>query len=162
MSLTPPPSTDTLRGARAASCHERRRGASTAARRPHDENRDGDRGAVAAQALFAILVLAFTAVAIVQVALAAYANHIAQGAADQALDEARILGGTTTDGQTEAEHVLTQLATGPLEDAHVRVTRTATTVTVTITGHAERIWLGPALPVHASASGPIEQFTTEP
>jgi hypothetical protein len=104
-------------------------------------------------------VLVVLVLGIVQVALAAYANHIAQGAAEQALDAARVLSGTTADGQTEADQVLTQLATGPLVDAHVSVTRTATTVTVTITGRAERVWLGPSLPVHATASGPIEQFS---
>jgi len=123
---------------------------------------DREQGSVAAQVVIAMLVLVFVVVAIVQVALAAYANHIAQGAADQALDAARTLGATSADGQSEAQQVLAQLATGPLINPHVTVTRTATTVTVTITGRAERVWLGPTLPVHASASGPIEQFSTLP
>jgi len=117
---------------------------------------------VAAQVVIAMLVLVFLVLAIVQVVLAAYANHIAQGAAEQALDTARTLGGTSAGGQAEADAVLAQLATGPLVDARVSVSRTATSVTVTITGHAERVWLGPALPVHASASGPIEQFSALP
>lgn len=106
-----------------------------------------------------MVLLMFLVVAIVQVTLAAYANHIAQGAAEQALDAARTLNATNADGQTEATAVLRQLASGPLIDPHVSVTRTATTVTVTITGHAERVWLGPTLPVHASATGPIEHWT---
>ncbi len=117
---------------------------------------------MAAQVVIAMLVLVVLVLAIVQVALAAYANHIAEGAADQALDAARALAGTDADGQAEAQNVLQQLASGPLVDPHVSVTRTATTVTVTITGHAERVWLGPPLPVHATASGPIEQFSAAP
>lgn len=117
---------------------------------------------MAAQVVIAMLVLVVLVLAIVQVAVAAYANHMAQGAAAQALDAARTLGGTGADGQTEAQNVLRQLASGPLVDPHVSVTRTATTVTVTITGRAEPVWLGPGLPVHATASGPIEQFSTMP
>jgi len=130
--------------------------ASTAVDSPIE--RDGERGAVAAQVVIAMLVLVFVTLGIVQVALAAYANHVAQGAAEQALDAARVLGGTSADGQVEADQVLAQLATGPLLDPHVSVTRTATTVTVTITGRAERIWLGPSLPVRASATGVVERF----
>lgn len=107
-----------------------------------------------------MIVLVFVVLAIVQFALTAYASHMAQGAADQALDAARVLNGTSSDGQAEAAAVLRQLDTGPLQDAQVRVTRTATTVSVTITGTSERVWLGPALRVHAQASGPIEQWTT--
>jgi Flp pilus assembly protein TadG len=130
----------------------------------HDQRdpRERERGSVAAQVVIAMVLLVFVVIAIVQVALAAYANHIAQGAADQALDAARTLGASSADGQTEAQDVLAQLATGPLVNAHVSVTRTATTVTVTITGHAERVWLGPVLPVHASATGVIEQFSAAP
>jgi Flp pilus assembly protein TadG len=120
---------------------------------------DRERGAVAAQVLIAMVVLVLLVLGIVQVAIAAYANHIAQGAAEQALDAARVLGGSDADGRTEAGQVLAQLATGPLSDPHVTVTRTATSVTVTITGRAERVWIGPVLPVHASATGVIEQFT---
>ncbi|HTZ44892.1 MAG TPA: hypothetical protein VMB79_13600 [Jatrophihabitans sp.] len=117
---------------------------------------------MAAQVVIAMLLLVVLVLGIVQVALTAYANHIAQGAAEQALDAARVLDGTTADGQAQANQVLAQLATGPLVDAQVTVTRTATSVTVTITGRAERVWLGPALPVHATASGPIEQFSAAP
>lgn len=109
-----------------------------------------------------MVVLVFLVLGIVQVAIAAYANHIAQGAAEQALDTARTLGGTSANGQTEAQDVLAQLSTGPLVDPRVSVTRTTTTVTVTITGRAERVWLGPSLAVHATASGPIEQFSAAP
>lgn len=127
--------------------------------RLREPSRDRERGSVAAQVVIAMLVLVFLVLAIVQVALAAYANHIAQGAAEQALDAARTLNATSADGQDQAVAVLHQLASGPLVDPHVSVTRTATTVTVTVTGTAERVWLGPSLQVHATASGPIEQFT---
>ncbi len=120
-----------------------------------------DRGSVAAQVVIAIPLLVMLVLLIVQFALAAYAEHIAQGAAGQALDTARTLGGTDTDGQTEAHAVLAQLATGPLTHPRVSVTRDATTVTVTITGTAENLVPGPTLHVHAEAAGPIEEFRAD-
>lgn len=111
--------------------------------------------------MIAIPLLVMLVLLIVQFALAAYAEHIAQGAADQALDTARTVGGTNTGGQAEAQAVLAQLATGPLNHPQVDVTRDATTVTVTITGTAENLVPGFTLHVHAEASGPIEAFTPD-
>lgn len=122
---------------------------------------DGERGSVAAQVVIAIPLLVMLVLLIVQFALAAYAEHIAQGAADQALDIARVFNATDADGQAQAQAVLTQLATGPLAHPIVSVTRTASTVTVTITGTAESLVPGFTLRVHAEASGPIETFTPD-
>lgn len=122
---------------------------------------DGERGSVAAQVVIAIPLLVMLVLLIVQFALAAYAEHIAQGAADQALDTARTLNATNADGQDQAQAVLTQLATGPLTHPVVNVTRDATTVTVTITGSAETLVPGLSLRVHAEASGPVETFTPD-
>lgn len=122
---------------------------------------DSERGSVAAQVVIAIPLLVLMVLLIVQFALAAYAEHIAQGVADQALDTARTLHATDADGQAHAQAVLAQLATGPLIHPIVSVTRDATTVTVTITGTAESIVPGVTLPVHAEATGPIEAFTPD-
>lgn len=122
---------------------------------------DGERGSVAAQVVIAIPLLVMLVLLIVQFALAAYAEHIAQGAADQALNTARTLNATNADGQAQAQAVLAQLATGPLTHPTVSVTRDATTVTVTITGTAENLVPGFTLRVHAEASGPIETFTPD-
>jgi len=111
--------------------------------------------------VIAIPLLVMLVLLIVQFALAAYAEHIAQGAADQALDTSRTMGGTDADGQTQAQAVLAQLATGPLTHPRVSVTRDATTVTVTITGTTEQLVPGFTLGVHAEASGPIEAFTPD-
>ncbi len=119
---------------------------------------DGERGSVAAQVVIAIPLLVMLVLLIVQFALAAYAEHIAQGAAGQALDTARVVNATDADGQAQAQAVLAQLATGPLNHPQVNVTRDATTVTVTITGTAENLVPGFTLHVHAEASGPIETF----
>lgn len=122
---------------------------------------DGERGSVAAQVVIAIPLLVMVVLLIVQFALAAYAEHIAQGAADQALDTARALNATDADGQAQAQAVLAQLATGPLTHPIVSVTRDASTVTVIITGVAENLVPGFTLRVHAEASGPIEAFIPE-
>jgi hypothetical protein len=98
---------------------------------------------------------------IVQVALWAFAAHAAQAAASQALDTARVLGGSNSSGQAEATQILDQLTSNTLHDPHVSVQRTATTVTVTITGTTETIVPGFHMTVRAHASGPIEAFTPD-
>ena len=129
------------------------------ARREHRTPRD--RGAVAAQVVVAIPLLVMVPMLIVQVALWAFAAHAAQAAASQALDTARVVGGSNSSGQGEATQILDQLTSNTLHDPHVTVQRTATMVTVTITGTSETIVPGFHLTVHAHASGPIEAFTPD-
>jgi hypothetical protein len=114
------------------------------------------------QLIVAWPVLLTTLLLVVQTAVWAYASYTAQAAAARGLDAARLLGGTPADGQTEAQHVLEQLDAGPLADAHVQVSSDTRTVTVRISGHTEQIlpWLH--LPVHAQASGPLENPTGLP
>jgi hypothetical protein len=114
------------------------------------------------QLIVAWPVLLTTLLLIVQTAVWAYAGYTAQAAAARGLDAARVLGGSPADGQAEARHVLDQLDAGPLAGTHVEVSRDARTVTVRISGHTEQIlpWL--QLPVHAQASGPLENPTGSP
>jgi hypothetical protein len=120
-----------------------------------------DRGAVAAQIVVAIPLLVMVPMLIVQVAIWAFAAHAAQAAASQALDTARDLDGSNISGQAEARQILDQLTSNTLHDPRVVVQRTATTVTVTITGSTETIVPGFHMTVRAHASGPVEAFTPD-
>jgi hypothetical protein len=124
-------------------------------------HRRNDRGAVVAQVVVAIPLLIMVPMLIVQVALWAYAAHAAQAAATQALDNARAVGGSNSSGQAEARQILDQLTSNTLHDPHVAVRRTASTVTVTITGTTETIVPGFHMTVSAHASGPVEAFTPD-
>ncbi len=113
-----------------------------------------------AQVVIATPVLLFLLLAIVQFAIWSLAAHVAQAAAAQGLDAARLLGGTAAAGQQRTGQVLAQLDTGPLVDARVNVVRGPRTVTVSVTGTAEQIIPFLRLPVHAQAAGVTEVFTT--
>lgn len=114
---------------------------------------------MSAQVVVAIPLLVMLPLMIIQFTLWAFAAHAAQAAAAQALNAARVAGATASSGQLEAHQVLDQLASGPLTSRKVTVTRTADTVSVTITGSSESIVPGLHLRVHAEASGPVEIFT---
>ena len=143
------------------SSREKREPPSAAGHARREPRTSRDRGAVAAQVVVAIPLLAMLPMLIVQVALWAFAAHAAQAAASQALDTARVVGGSNSSGQAEATQILDQLTSNTLHDPHVTVQRTATTVTVTIMGTSETIVPGFHMTVHVHASGPIETFTPD-
>jgi len=60
-------------------------------------------------------------------------------------------------GQAQADTVLAQLG-GSLASPSVAVTRTATQVTVTVSGAAETLIPGVRMHVQARVSGPVEEF----
>jgi Flp pilus assembly protein TadG len=120
-----------------------------------------ERGVVTAELVVAVPFLLLMLTLIMQFAIWAHATHIAQAAASQALDTARVLGGSNASGQTEADDVLTQLGGGPLKGAQATVTRGATQTTVDITGSAASVVPFLHLPVRAHAVGPTERFVLE-
>ena len=122
--------------------------------------RTDQRGAGTVELVIATPVLLLLIMLIAQFALYLHATHIAQAAASQALSAARVSGGSTTAGTTEAHRVLSQLGNGPLRASSVDVQRTTTQATVTITGTATSVVPGLTLTVHAEAVGPAERFTT--
>jgi hypothetical protein len=95
---------------------------------------------------------------VVQFAEWQHAAHVAQAAASEGLAAARVQGGTAVAGQGEANDVLGQLTTGVLVNPSVHVSRGANTTTVTVTGEAQAVIPFLHLPVHATASGPVERF----
>jgi Flp pilus assembly protein TadG len=115
------------------------------------------RGAGAAEIVIVTPLLLLLILAVIQFALAEQAEHVAQAAATQALAAARVQGGSTTAGQAQADAVLAQLG-GSLASPSVTVTRTATQATVTVTGTAATLIPGVRLHVHATVTGPVEEF----
>lgn len=119
-----------------------------------------ERGAVSAELVIATPLLLLLIMGVIQFALWEHAAHIASAAAQQGVSVARLQGETPGAGQTESQSVLNQLGTSVLADPNVTANRTATTTTVTVTGHAESIIGIFTLPVKATASGPTENYTT--
>lgn len=121
--------------------------------------RADQRGAGTVELVIATPVLLLLILLIAQFALYLHATHIAQAAASQALSAARVSGGSTAAGTTEAHRVLSQLGNGPLRTNSVDVRRTATQASVTITGTVTSVVPFLPLTVHADAVGPVERFT---
>jgi Flp pilus assembly protein TadG len=120
-----------------------------------------DRGSISVE-LAILAPIAFLLLAlIVQVGLWANATHTAQAAAAVALAAARAETGSTATGQAAAEDTIAHFDDGPLGGTEVAVSRSAQTVTVTVTGEATSIIPGLTFPVEATATGPVEVFVPD-
>jgi Flp pilus assembly protein TadG len=117
-----------------------------------------ERGSVSAELVLATPLLLVLIMGVVQFALWEHATHVADAVAQQGLAVGRLQGETAAAGQAEAQSVLDQLGTGVLVAPDITATRTATTTTVVVTGHAESVFGLFSLPVTAVASGPTEDY----
>ncbi|MFB9300575.1 TadE/TadG family type IV pilus assembly protein [Kibdelosporangium philippinense] len=97
---------------------------------------------------------------VAQFALYMHANHIAQAAASQALSATRVDGGSAPAGTAEAQRILSQLGSGPLQGTRVSAERGQTQASVTVSGTATNILPFITLSVTAEAVGPVEKWTT--
>jgi Flp pilus assembly protein TadG len=126
-----------------------------------DRRRDRDAGGATVEFVIAFPVFLVLILAIVQFAIWEHAEHLAQSAARNALAAARSYGGTSADGERQAAAILAVADHGTLANTGVAVTRSATTVSVTVTGSAEAVIPGFHFSVSATASGPAEVFVTQ-
>ena len=121
-----------------------------------------ERGSVLAELVLAAPLLLVLIMGVVQFALWEHATHVADAVAQQGLAVGRLQGETAAAGQAEAQSVLDQLGTGVLVGPDITATRTATTTTVVVTGHAISVVGLFSLPVRAVASGPTEDYAAVP
>ncbi|MBC9718016.1 pilus assembly protein [Streptomyces sp. TRM66268-LWL] len=105
--------------------------------------------------------LAFLLLLIVQFALAAHAQHIAQTAASRALAAARAQDATAGQGSAEAADTLKLLGGKVLLAPTVHVRRGAQSVAVDVRGDVVAIVPGLDLRVSGHAAGPVEKWTTD-
>jgi hypothetical protein len=106
--------------------------------------------------------LALLLLLVVQFGVWAHAQHIAQAAANEALQVARAYHSSAAAGDAQAGELLDQAGGSILTDRSVSVTRTATTVMVTITGRAATVVPGLRAPVRISVTGPVERVALGP
>jgi Flp pilus assembly protein TadG len=120
--------------------------------------RRGERGSASAELVIATPLLLLLLLGVVQFALWEHASHIAQAAAQQALDAARTQHASSTTGQAQARSVLDQLGRGVLIDPTVTVSRSTDTTRVQVHAGTEAVIPLLQLPVQAVATGPTEHF----
>lgn len=118
----------------------------------------GDRGSAVAETVIVFPVLMTVVLVLAQVAMWAYAAHIAQAAASDALAATRVQDGTAQDGHAAAQHALDQLGPGPLRGVDVRVTRADEQAVVRVEGHTLSVVPFLDLTIHAEAAGPLEDL----
>ena len=119
----------------------------------------GDRGAVTVEiAGYTTLMLATLLVG-VQVVMWGMAALGAHYTANHAAQTARVHGGTAAAGQADAEAILRSAVGNALDDPNTTVTRTATTVTVTVRGTAISIIPGFRPAVTVTVQAPVERLS---
>jgi Flp pilus assembly protein TadG len=121
-----------------------------------------DSGSATVEVVIATPLLTLLLLLVVQFGVWAHATHIAQAAANQGLQTARAYRGSEAAGEVDARAFLDQAAGTLLINRGVTVTRSATTVTVSITGTAATVMPGFRLPVRTTATGPVERLAAFP
>jgi Flp pilus assembly protein TadG len=118
-----------------------------------------DQGAATTELVIATPLLGLLLMLVVQFGVWAHAQHIAQAAANEALQVARAYQSSAAAGTAQGQAILDQTGGSVLTDRSVSVTRTPTTVTVTVTGHATSVVPGFSPTVRVTVSGPVERVT---
>jgi Flp pilus assembly protein TadG len=108
--------------------------------------------------VIAMPALLLLVLASVHVGLWFHARHIASAASEEGARAARTLGANDQAGDTKANQFIDQLGPNVLLDRHITVTRTATDVTVTVTGHSPAVIPGLTMAINATTTSPIESF----
>jgi hypothetical protein len=129
--------------------------------RPHQRSASGDGGYTMVDAALIMPIAILFMLLVAQFALIWHARHVADQAAGEAMEAARAYQASAAEGQSEALSYLQDVAPRLLPHPSVTVSRSPTTVQVSVTGRVlSVIPLLPATTVTGSASGPLERFVT--
>lgn len=121
---------------------------------------DSERGAEALQYAITAAIIIPLIFAIIQTGMFFYARSIASGAADKALQAARVETGSTGAGQAAGRQFISAAGPRALSGTSVSVSRGPDTTTVTVSGRMPSVIPFLRLPaVAAHAQGPTERVT---
>lgn len=95
---------------------------------------------------------------IIQLGIVLHARNVAEAAAQEAMSSAAAYDGTESSGQSSATQALDTLGPDVLSDRTVEVERTATTVTVRVTGTALNFLPGISPKIVETSTGPVERY----
>lgn len=127
---------------------------------PSRARTSSDRGALSIEFLLVISALMLVFLVMLQYAMNAHARRVAHAAAEDALQATQAYDGTAAAGRHAGKTMLDDL--GNLSDGRVKVSRSATTAEVTVTGRAQAVI--PFLPTRITVriEGPVERFVGGP
>jgi hypothetical protein len=117
-----------------------------------------DRGAATVEVAGWVTLMLLAMLVGVQVVMWGYAALGARYTADHAAQTSRVQGGTAAAGTADAHAVLATVVGNGLQHPQVTVTRSATTVTVTVTGNAVAVLPGLSVPVTAAITTDVERI----
>lgn len=117
-----------------------------------------DAGGATAELVLAVPVLVSLIMLVISAVAVASTSQSVRAAADEALEVARVQGGSDTQARTAATDLLSTLTGHHARDVRIRITRTATRVHVRVTASTGRV-LGIPHTATADADGPIERLT---
>lgn len=120
--------------------------------------RRGEHGETMTQTVIIAPVLFTLIMTIIQFALFAHAQNVAEAAAQEGVAAARQFGSTESAGTAKASDALASLGPKMLTEHAVNVNRSATTVTVTVTGQVLSLVPGYHPHISQTASGPVERY----
>lgn len=121
-------------------------------------SRRGEQGTVTLEAVLVYPLVLLIAWVGMQLALVYLANRVALASAEEGARAARARAGTVTAGEQRAHRYLGVLGTGLLAAPTIRVVRTVDTVTVQVSGQAQRIVPGIPVRVTQAVQSPTERF----
>lgn len=128
-------------------------------RAEQDTRRRDERGAASlAQVTITAPVLLLLLMLIVQFGLMFHARNVAEQAAQEGAAVARQFNGSASDGKADARALLAEVGTGTLRKQRVKVSRSDTRATATVSGVVVSVVPGLKLRVSESASGPVEHY----
>lgn len=120
--------------------------------------RRDERGETMTQTVIVAPVLFTLIMTIIQFALVAHAQNVAEAAAAEGVAAARQFGASESAGSAKASDALASLGPKMLSERTVNVRRSATTVSVTVSGTALSLVPGYHPRINQSSSGPVERY----
>lgn len=118
----------------------------------------GDSGSASTELVIVMPLLLLLVLASVHVGLWFHARHLVNAAAQEGARAARASGATDSDGYDRAQQILGDPGSNSVTSPAIVVTRSGSSVTVSVTGQAPPVIPGLAMSVSASSTSPIEEF----
>jgi hypothetical protein len=121
----------------------------------------GDRGEGSLEVVLVMPVLILLITSVIQFALWSHATHVAVAAAQEGVEQARLDGATTEEGEARAEDFLVQAAPRLITGPDVVATKDAQMATVVVRGRVASVVPGLSLSVRGAATAVVERFRPE-